>query len=463
MKNITRLKLIALSVLLLFAAEAGFAQRQKEKNPVETTRILFILDASRSMLGNWQGEEKFVMARRLLSKVLDSLKGVENVDFALRVYGHQKHYPPQDCNDTKLEVPFSADRPIERIKYRLKHIQPNGTTPIAASLSKASSDFTPCNHCRNIVILITDGKEECEGDICEVSAQLQKKGIILKPFIIGIGNGFKESFDCAGTYFNAGDKKQFSDALNLIITRVLSKTTLQVNLLDKYGKPSETNVVMQFIDKTSNEVRYNFVHTLNVKGVPDTLYIDPLPNYKLIINTLPPVAVDNIHLAEGKHNTVSAECPQGILQVGINGRIPAGFNPAILINDTTGNLVNVQYLNNSVKYIAGKYNIEILTLPPVQIKGFEIVADNVNKIGIDPPGILVVQKNIRVYGAIFRIEKEGQRFVVGLNENSARQEKFYLQPGKYRIVYRSRFQNQSIFSVTKDVAVKSNESTTVRF
>jgi Ca-activated chloride channel family protein len=456
-------KSVVFLLFLLIAGNVGLTQPQEEKRQEEKTRILFILDASRSMLGNWQGEEKFVMARRLLSKVLDSLKGVENVDFALRVYGHRKHYPPQDCNDTKLEVPFSADRPIERIKYRLKHIQPNGTTPIAESLAKASGDFTPCADCRNIVILITDGKEECDGDICEVSEQLQKEGIILKPFIIGIGNDFKESFDCAGTYFNAADKKQFSDALNYIITRVLSKTTLQVNLLDVNGNPLETNVVMQFVDKTSNKVMYNFVHTLNVKGLPDTLFINPLSDYKLIVNTLPPVVVDNVSLVEGKHNTVSVDCPQGVLRVDLNGRIPADFDPPILVNDTKNNLINVQYLNDGIKYLSGKYNVKILTLPPVNVNGFEIVADNTNIITIDTPGVLVVQKNIRVYGAIFRLEKDGQHFVVGFNENNARQEKFYLQPGKYRIVYRSRFQNQSVFTVTKEVTVKSSESTTVRF
>jgi Ca-activated chloride channel family protein len=188
-----------------------------------------------------------------------------------------------------------------------------------------------------------------------------------------------------------------------------------------------------------------------------------LPEYKLIVNTLPPAVVDNIRLSEGKHNTVSVNCPQGVLLVDLNGRIPAGFEPSILISDMQNNLINVQYLIKGVKYLAGKYNVKILTLPPVQINEFEIEADNTNKITIEPPGVLVVQKNIRIYGAVFKLEKNNQRFVTGFNENSSRQEKFYLQPGKYRIVYRSRFQNQSVFSIVKDVTVKSNETTTVRF
>ena len=113
---------------------------------------------------------------------------------ALRVYGHQKQYPPQICDDTRLEVPFSKDN-TARIKHVIKSIIPKGTTPIAYALLQSVNDFPACDNCRNVVILITDGLEECGGDPCSVSFELQKKGIVLKPFIIGIGKNFKESFD----------------------------------------------------------------------------------------------------------------------------------------------------------------------------------------------------------------------------------------------------------------------------
>ncbi len=451
------------TLILLFLLPSLRAQQKESDQTGELTRILFIMDASRSMSGKWQGEEKFILARNLLFHELDSLKGTPNLDFALRLYGHQHPYPPQVCNDTKLEVPFGTDRTVQRIRYRLMHTQPAGTTPIAASLAKASEDFTPCSNCRNIVILITDGKEECDGDICEVSAKLQKEGIILKPFIIGIGTDFKEQFDCAGTYFNAADKQEFSNALKLIITRALSKTSLQVNLLDEQGHPTETNVNMMFVDKASGKTRYNFVHTLNAKGVPDTLVIDPLLRYRLIVSTLPPKTVDEVTVPEGKHTIVSVECPQGRLRVELNGALPSGFNPAVVVRlPGQAETVNVQYLNNNVKYIAGKYDIDILTLPPIRLKAFEVKAGHDNNIRIEAPGILVVQKNIRVYGTVYRLEKKGQRFVTQLHSEQQGQESFYLQPGKYRLVYRSRFQNQSIFTVTKDFTVTSRKTTRLK-
>jgi len=141
------------------------------------------------MYGRWESGAKIDVAQRLMGQMLDSLQGIQeegNFQLALRVYGHQKPVPPQDCSDTRLEVPFSNGN-IYKIKRVLKAINPKGTTPIAGSLLKASYDFPPCTDCRNIVILITDGVEACDGDPCVVSKRLQQKGIILKPFVIGIG------------------------------------------------------------------------------------------------------------------------------------------------------------------------------------------------------------------------------------------------------------------------------------
>ena len=168
-------------------------------------------------------------------------------------------------------------------------------------------------------------------------------------------------------------------------------------------------------------------------------------------------------LTEGKHNIVSLDCPQGTLRVGLAGTIPMDFNPAILVKQPGhSETVNIQYLNKKVKYIAGKYDIDILTLPAAHLKDFEIRASHENSIQIESPGILVVQKNFRVFGTIYRLEKGEQMFVTRLNPEQAGQESFYLQPGKYRLVYRSRFQNQSIFTVTEDFGISSLKTTRIR-
>ena len=459
MKNRTTYLIFLLIGLLSFQLYSQ--QPEKEETP-RTTRILFVLDASRSMSGKWQGESKYTIARTILSDILDSINTLENVEVALRMYGHTKHFPPQDCNDTRLEVPFRKNN-IEEIKFRMKQLSPKGTSPIASSLLKSKDDFTPCKNCRNIVVLITDGIEECGGDICEVSAALQKEGIILKPFIIGIGRDTHEAYDCAGQYFNAADKEQFTNALNIIITKVLSQTSLQVNLLDQYNRPTETNVNMTFINKSSGRVAYNYVHTLNSKGYPDTLNIDHLNEYKIILNTIPQQVIDSVKLTEGKHTTVAVSCPQGSLFVKLQGATKADFNPAVEVKlQNTNDLLNVQYLNENVDYISGKYDIDILTLPIIHLKNIDIEPDNQTKIEIQNPGIAAIQKSIKGYGSIYLLDDNGQSWVINIGSNSNQTESLYLQPGHYRLVFRSKYSVQSATTVEREFEIKSEKTTRIK-
>ena len=203
-----------------------------------TTRILFILDCSNSMYGMWQSNTKIKIAQNLLSNMVDTLSDRRGVEMALRAYGHTKDYPPQDCDDTRLEVSFSANN-SEQIKSKLKALIPKGTTPIAATLERCVDDFPKADNCRNIIILITDGTDECSGDVCAASKQLQKQGAFLKPFIIGIGKGMRETFQCAGVYYEATNEIEFSKALNDVVRLALDDTSIQVNILDAYMEASE--------------------------------------------------------------------------------------------------------------------------------------------------------------------------------------------------------------------------------
>ena len=202
-----KLKILILIGLILLSSNL---YPQKKQEPVN--RILFVFDASQSMLGRWQSGRKIDIAKQLLTNITDSLKDVKNLELALRVYGHQRSFPPQDCDDTRLEINFIPSNIFaERVKGKLSMIKAKGTTPIARSLEEAAADF-PIDNSRNIVILITDGKEECGMDPCAVSRLFAKKGIILKPFVIGIGldKSWKDKLDCVGTFFDATNARDFS-------------------------------------------------------------------------------------------------------------------------------------------------------------------------------------------------------------------------------------------------------------
>lgn len=460
MSNRTRYFLLLLLLIILQPAFAQVTNSHKESGAL--TRILFVFDASQSMYGRWQSDQKINIARDILSKLLDSLKTMENLEVALRVYGHQHNYPPQVCTDTRLEVPFAKDN-YGRIKNRLSSIVPKGTSPIAHSLELTAKDFPPCDNCRNIVVLITDGIEECGGDPCEVSSKLQKEGVIMKPFIVGIGRSFEEAFNCVGEYFDAANESQFEQALEIVISRVMNPTTSQVNLLDAFGKPTETNINMTFYDNLSGKIKYNFIHTMNSMGLPDTLYVDPLLTYDIVVHTIPPVIADSVMLNSGIHNIIPISVPQGNLSLKLAGQ-SSMFKELKCIVRRKGSMetINVQNFGDVEKYITGSYNLEVLCLPRVYIEDVKLSQNQTTIVEIPTPGIAVINKATRGYGSLYQ-EVDGRlEWVYNFRDTPQTQESLVLMPGTYRAIFRSRYSDRSMYTIEKSFIIKSGLTTNVK-
>jgi len=452
-------KLFVIGIISLFCLQI-FGQDNKYIPP--KSRILFVFDGSQSMLSKWETGLKITVARNLLIEMIDSLSYLENVEMALRVYGHQHPVPPQRCDDTKLEVPFGKNNAAQ-IKQNLKNINPKGTTPIAHSLELAAHDFPECDMCRNIIILITDGIESCDGDPCAVSRALQKEGIILKPFVIGIGLDpqFRETFNCVGNYYDAANEESFQEVLGVVISQALNSTTAQVNLLDSYGQPTETNVNMTFYDRFSGKMKHNYMHTINHRGVPDTVILDPLSTYDLVVSTIPPVKVDSIKLVPGKHIIIAADAPQGNLIVKKPSTNAYNDLKILVKQHLKKDIINIQEIDKSQKYIVGKYDLEILTLPRIKIEEVEIKQSHTTKIEIPAPGLVTFLLGATGYTSLYAYNSNTLEWIYNLDENLT-QQSLHLQPGNYKVVYRAKNAKETILTFNKSFVVKSGSSERIK-
>ena len=453
--------LAVLLILLIFSA--GGAAVAQDNKPQPKTRILFLLDASGSMLAKWENSDRMSVAKNLLAHLVDSLEKYDNVEVALRVYGHQSPRERNDCRDTKLEVPFTANNNSVAIRKKLEQIVPRGNTPITYSLQQTATDF-PADKARNVIILITDGLESCGGDPCAVSLALQKNRIFLRPFIIGIGiePEYERQLNCIGQYFNAADVKTFENVLTEIATQTLSETTVSVELLDEQNRPTETNLNMTFVNAITGATEYNYVHYQDSKGKTDMLEIDALVPYHLVVNTTPVVVEKDLKIKPGKHNVIRVKSPQGELYLRQDGPSPYGALSAIVRQQGSDQTLNVQVFGNRHKYLTGKYDMEVLTLPRIYLKGVEIKQGQTNTITIPPPGQLAIPSQMQGYGSIYELDDIGrQTWVWNLPEDNSRLT-VALQPGKYRLVYRMKSAQASKFTDVQDFTIRSGATTTVK-
>ncbi|HRD52977.1 MAG TPA: hypothetical protein PKY96_10065, partial [Flavobacteriales bacterium] len=102
--------LSAFALAAILVTEPGNLLAQEAAPQPPLTRMLFVFDASNSMNAFWGNQPKINSARELLLKSLQRLEGQPDLELALRLYGHQTPIQPgkQDCDDTRLEVPFAA-------------------------------------------------------------------------------------------------------------------------------------------------------------------------------------------------------------------------------------------------------------------------------------------------------------------------------------------------------------------
>ncbi|MGP8214180.1 MAG: vWA domain-containing protein [Bacteroidia bacterium] len=448
-------KILYIALVFAFCTPLFKAQGQV------TTRVLFIFDASYSMYDTWDKTPKIDFAKRVLVELVDSLKTVPNLQMGLRTLGADYPlYPKRNCEDTRLVVPFAANNAND-IESQIKAIEPKGTTPIAYTLGKCVDDFPACTNCRNIIILITDGIEECGGDPCEAAKEMQKKGILLKPFVIGIGKEeFSSAYTCVGKFFDVKQEEDFRNILKVVISQALNNTTAQVNLLDVDGHATETDVAMSFYDENTGRLLYNFMHTINDAGNPDTVTLDPNTTYHMVVHTIPEVEKHNITLTSGKHNIIAVKAPQGYLHLVMEGDNEYKALFAIIRKEDDMQTLNVQGVESTDKYIVGKYDLEILTMPRMYVKGVKVSESTTTTVKIPQAGYVSITKPGPGPLSLYLDDGGKMQWVCNLDANPV-QENVIMQPGHYRVVYRSLNIKQTIYTVDKTFDVKPGSSTVV--
>ncbi|NQW43211.1 MAG: VWA domain-containing protein [Bacteroidetes bacterium] len=443
-----------LSLFLILSCLSLVAQTKQK------TRILIIFDASGSMTTPIEKTTRIQVAKKMAVKIIDSLSKFKNVEIALRVYGHQKTVDLKDCKDSKLEVPFTPNNAVI-MKKRVNNLIPKGWTPIAYSLQECEKDFPVEAGVRNLVIIITDGLEECTGDPCLISQALQKKGIFLRPFIIGIGSTeqFKLKFNCAGTYYDANNDKDYNSVIGVVISQAMNLTSCQINLLDKQIRPIETNIALSIYDASTKKILHNYDHTMNGRGVPDTLFLDPMRRYDIVAHTLPPVTKSNVELIAGKHNTIAIDVPQGNMEISCKGITNYLDLKVIVKQHKKYTTINAQNNGTTKRYITGLYDLEILTTPRIYADSVVIDQNKTTTVNIDQPGKLQINKSRDLVVAIYRTFKGKVEWVCDINEQIF--QTILMQPGKYFFIARSKSETRTIYTFEKEFIITSATTTEI--
>ncbi|MCA8869186.1 MAG: VWA domain-containing protein, partial [Rhodobacteraceae bacterium] len=200
--------LTALTFLL-----AGFQLGQAQ----DQGRTILVLDASGSMWGQIDGKAKITIAQEVMGSLLATIP--DDQALGLTVYGHRRK---GDCNDIETLVqPGTASR--DAIMRAVNAIKPKGKTPLSAAVVAAAKELKYTEE-KATVILVSDGKETCDFDPCEVGRALEEAGVDFTAHVIGfdVANpADRAQLQClaentGGTFKTASNAAELSEALKVV-------------------------------------------------------------------------------------------------------------------------------------------------------------------------------------------------------------------------------------------------------
>lgn len=144
------------------------------------SNIMFVMDASGSMkkdAGN--GFSRMDNAQNAIARMLTDVDDANR--YGLTVYGHRK---AKECTDIQLVAEVgSVDAGF--INEFVQQLEPIGETPIAESVRLAAASLERYADENNQLVVVTDGIEECGGDVCAVAGEIADSGIGLQVNVVG--------------------------------------------------------------------------------------------------------------------------------------------------------------------------------------------------------------------------------------------------------------------------------------
>lgn len=154
----------------------------------ETVNVEILLDASGSMAGEVSGGQKMKLAKEAIQNYASDLPKGSNV--MLRIYGHEGTGTEADkamsCKSNEVVYDLAAYEE-KAFTESLEQFAPAGWTPLAGAIEAAEKDLKEQQgeNVRNVVYVVSDGIETCDGDPVAAAKSLNESGIQAEVNIIG--------------------------------------------------------------------------------------------------------------------------------------------------------------------------------------------------------------------------------------------------------------------------------------
>jgi hypothetical protein len=191
--------------------------------------IELVVDSSGSMAGVTDtGAVRMDAAKQVLRQVVEAIPTDADINVGMRVYGHkgnnQESGRAESCASSELVVPVNGVA-TDTLLQQVDALTPVGWTPLGASLAAAGEDFGGASaDAKNVVILLTDGIETCDGDPAGEAETLAASDAAIVTNVIGFATlpedqaSLQAIADAGnGELYSAANTAQLMEALFIVL------------------------------------------------------------------------------------------------------------------------------------------------------------------------------------------------------------------------------------------------------
>jgi hypothetical protein len=311
--------------------------------------VLLILDASGSMNAKLpNGETRIAVAQRAIKGVAGFIPA--QAQLSLRMYGAQSPASQKNCQDTNLAVPFGpASASGGAITTTVDGVKAQGYTPIAYSLEQAANDF-PADAKERVIVLVSDGKETCQGDPAVAAKALAGKGLTVHTVGFIVDTAARGQLQAiaritGGSYFDAPVGPELPDTLRSALN-ACKKTVVALPAKQQPGKLRTTSATWLASHAVLNAETGQKVGEFNSSHREISL---PAGIYEVKFG---PASWKGIEVRPGETTTIDP----GVLKVEVSN--PAvHVNAAVVDSETGEKHGGFTPMSNSVTVMPGVYDL----------------------------------------------------------------------------------------------------------
>ena len=161
-------------------------------------------------------------------------------------------------------------------------------------------------------------------------------------------------------------------------------------------------------------------------------------------------------------NTILVKSPQGTLQFAMKNPNEYPNLLGIIRENGKSQTLNLQQIIAKEKYLVGKYDIEVLTLPRTHFKNVEIKQSESTTLEIATAGTLSLRNLYNGFCSLYLFnESTGEQTWIYDLDIKGREINVPIQPNAYKLVFRAIDAKGSIYTIVKKFTIEAGKYLTI--